>query len=44
MGLGFRVEGFGGYNPSLVDRIWLWAHFSNIPIYPIYLLEADYRV
>ena len=30
---------------SGVDKIWLWVHYTKIPIYPIfYLLKGDYRV
>ena len=28
----------------IVHRIWLWAYYTKIPIYPIfYLLKGDYR-
>ena len=31
------------YNPPLVDRVWLAAYYSQIPIYPIFdLLNGDY--
>ena len=34
--------GILGFRPSFVDRIWLWVHYNEIPIYPIfYLLEGD---
>ena len=33
MNRGFRV-----YSPPEVDRIWLWAYYNKIPIYPIFYL------
>ena len=31
------------YSPPSVDRIWLWAYYNKIPLYPIfYLLKGDY--
>ena len=52
---GFRIQGVQvpklealilnpiPYSPPYVDRIWLWAYYNNIPLYPIfYLLKGDY--
>ena len=40
MSIGLRV-----YSPPEADRIWLWAYFNKIPIYPVfYLLKGDYEV
>ena len=32
------------YSHPYVDRIWLWAYYNKIPIYPIfYLLKGNYN-
>ena len=32
------------YSPPKVDRLWLWAYYNKILIYPIfYLLKGDYE-
>ena len=29
-----------GYSPPQVDRIWFWAYYNTVPIYPIFCLLA----
>ena len=42
--LGLLGHGGSRYSPPLVDRIWFWVYYDEIPIYPIfYLLKGDYN-